>query len=221
MPPGYPPAAAPAAAPAPAPAAPKKGKKGEPEAEKESAGKSALEPDESSEKLEALQTELATLKSLNKQLQKDVSRLDYMCAELRRLSWGGEGPLTDEDSLEHAITVSRDRTYSVGQRRRYGVQKWKAKKGFFESCAALEGVEIDRIADVCVHVASGRDNLPHLKYLPLGEPQRTRAKDGAKAHYCKVQQANTSVLALCWWVLPDESIEFANIVREGELKIVD
>lgn len=219
-PPGYPPAAA-APAPAAAPAAPtKKGKKADADAEKDSSAKSAA-ADDSGEKLEALQTELATLKSLNKQLQKDVSRLDYMCAELRRLSWGGEGPLTDEDSLDHAITTSRDRSYSVGQRRRYGVQKWKAKKGFFESCAALEGVEVDRIADVCVHVASGRDNLPHLKYLPLGEPQRERAKDGAKAYYCKVQQANTSVLALCWWVLADESIEFANIVREGEIKIID
>jgi hypothetical protein len=172
-------------------------------------------------KLEALQVELTSVKTLNKQLQKDVARLDYMCAELRRLSWGGEGPLTDEDSLEHAITVSRDRSYSVGQRRRYGVKKWKAKKGFFESCLALEGVEVDRIADVCVHVASGRDNLPHLKYLPLGEPQQTRAKDGAKACYCKVQQANTSVLALCWWVLADDSLEFSNIVREGDVKISD
>jgi hypothetical protein len=97
--------------------------------------------------------------------------------------------------------------------------QWAAERA--ERDANKADVEIDRIADVCVHVASGRDNLPHLKCLPLGDPQRTRAKDGAKAQYCKVQQANTSVLALCWWVLPDESIEFANIVREGEIKIVD
>ena len=29
------------------------------------------------------------------------------------------------------------------------------------------------------------------------------------------------VLALCWWVLEDESLEFANVVREGDVKISD
>lgn len=217
VPPGYPMPGAPAAAPAPA----KKPRKAKEDGDETAEAAPVAEGGADTAKLEALQAELASVKTHNKQLQKDISRLDYMCAELRRLSWGGEGPLTDEDSLEHAITVSRDRTYSVGQRRRYGVQKWKAKKPFFASCSALEGVEMDRITDVCVHVASGRDNLPHLKWTPLGEPQQTRAKDGAKAFYCKVQQANTSVLALCWWVLEDGSIEFANIVREGEIKIAD
>ncbi len=102
---------------------------------------------------------------------------------------------------------------------------------FLGSVDALEGVDRDKIVDVCAQVACDRAWKIGGRFVhPLrdGEagdlPQRTRATDCASAWRCALQQGTAAARRLHWWRVPQagddvDIIEFAHVGHHDDFSI--
>lgn len=118
------------------------------------------------------------------------------------------GALTEHDRFERPL-----RAYRFGPR-------------FLDVVGKVVGATDERVAWVCAMVACGR--APEIDGLDLhqlrtgvggSDPQRRRESDGALAWRCAVKVRQPSAPRLHYWVLPDGTIEFADVVKHDDTGI--
>lgn len=116
-------------------------------------------------------------------------------------------PLADESSLLAAVRSAWKRMYTSDDREAFPLRRIELDDEFLPSARTLEGVDRERIVEVCAHVASGRAwHIAGLAVHPLrtgpgGTPQRTRP-GGASAWRCALQVGSPSARRLHWWQVP-------------------
>ena len=94
----------------------------------------------------------------------------------------------------------------------------RAGPQFLASLRSLDGVALDKVLEVCAHVAAGTAHelaareVHQLRAGTRGAATRVREADGAQAWRCALQVNTPSARRLHWWNVPTDDgavIEFA------------
>jgi hypothetical protein len=93
---------------------------------------------------------------------------------------------------------------------------------FLDSLEALEGVRIEKVADVVFEIVTGR--APHIVAREVhrfrsgtgGEDQVRTREDGAVAWRASLQTNSASARRIHYWVLPNGQFEFARVVLHDD-----
>jgi hypothetical protein len=119
-----------------------------------------------------------------------------------------------------AVRIAHARTFDEDDRVHKPLQRMRVGREFLASVRATQGIEVDKIVEVCVEVAAdfahekaGRQVHP-LRGGERGADARTRKRDGARAWRCALQVHTPSARRLHWWNVPGAdgaTIEFACI----------
>jgi predicted RNA-binding protein with RPS1 domain len=151
------------------------------------------------------------------QLRKEKKALEDRLTHLRR-RYGLADPFASERDFLAAIRIEHARRCSEDDLLRYPLRKLVVGNEFLARARELEGVDAEKILEVCTEVAMGRcHEIPGRDVHPLhvgeGGPPRYRASDGARAWRCSLQNLTASARRLHWWNLggSPETIEFASV----------
>lgn len=151
------------------------------------------------------------------QLRKEKKALEERLTHLRR-RYGLADPFASERDFLTAIRIEHARRCSEDDLLRYPLRKLVVGGEFLARARELEGIDAEKILEVCTEVAMGRcHEIPgrdaHLLRVGEGGPPRYRASDGARAWRCSLQNLTASARRLHWWNLggSPETIEFASV----------
>jgi hypothetical protein len=185
--------------------------------------------DELQQQLEAAAAErhsqVAQIRQLRQQLQD--ARKELRGLQSARRSEPGEDPLASERAFLQAVRVEYARLFDEGDRLEHPLQRMRVGREFLASLRAIDGIEVDKVVEVCAEVAAGiahtkagRDVHP-LRGGLRGAGSRTRARDGAKAWRCALQVNSPSARRLHWWNVPgpEPRIEFARVCLHDDYEI--
>lgn len=158
------------------------------------------------------------------ELKRDLETERARSRELERLVLGGVDPAESEASFRHAVARLHETLYTSSDRESHPLQDYRLGPRFLETVRALEGFQVAKIVEVCVHVLSGRhDAVPGKRIHPLkagdSGPQRVRAIDGAKGWRCALQVESPQARRLHWWVLRGGTIELASVNLHDDLTV--
>jgi hypothetical protein len=173
---------------------------------------------------------VAQVRQLREQLQE--SRREQRAAEQRRDAEarrnGEDEPLATERSFLQAVRVAYARVFDEDDRTQRPLQRMRIGREFLASVRATQGIDVDKLIEVCVEVAadlahkkSGRDVHP-LRAGERGAGDRMRKRDGARAWRCALQVNTPSARRLHWWNVPGAdgaTIEFASVGVHDEVDI--
>ena len=107
------------------------------------------------------------------------------------------------------------------------ISRMRVGRAFLESLRKLEGIDLEKVVEVCAQVASGRAHeIPGRAVHELTEGLAGRSilrpSDGAKAWRCALQVGTPSARRLHWWKAPAEAgpaIELASVAVHDEYSI--
>jgi hypothetical protein len=179
----------------------------------------------------ALRARLAEVKeqlvALRKELRSANDRLANCEARLR-----GDDPLASEVAFITAVRVEYARTMGEGDRFEFPLLPMRLHRDFLASARALEGVDVEKIVEVCAQVACQRAHKlagREVHVLREGDvgPGIVRDEDGARAWRCAIQINTPSARRLHWWEIPGERsamgdsrvIEFASVGVHDDVAI--
>lgn len=158
-------------------------------------------------------------------LSKEVRSLRDRVAFLERR---GESNSLDDAGFIGAVDAAYRRIYSSeADRVRYPFGAIRLGPRLLETFHALEGIDPQKVFEVCAHVASGRaPEIAGLEVHPLkagkSAQQRSR-RDGGKAWRCSLQVKSASARRLHYWIVPGADgpvIEFDTVgVHDAELDV--
>ncbi|MBK7645354.1 MAG: S1 RNA-binding domain-containing protein [Planctomycetes bacterium] len=186
---------------------------------------------------EELQSVLADRKDLMQQLKAAKEREVGLRRDLRSLEdrlrvveaqLGGQDPAGSEVAFLTAIRMEYARRCDEGDRQRYPLQRMRLGREFLERLRELDGIQVEKVVQVCMQVACqrahevpGREVHP-LRSGPAGAASQLRARDGAKAWRCSLQDNTASARRLHWWDIPGadgRTIEFASVAVHDDFSI--
>jgi len=156
---------------------------------------------------------------LRKDLRDERDRSDYLERELAAAGL--------DEAARFVTDVRRawERTTTSADRERYPWHEPVLGPEFLQSLAQVQGINRDRVVEVCAHVVSGRaPEIAGLELHPLrsseggGASQRER-EDGAKAWRCSLQVGSPSARRLHYWQLPNGGVELAKVVYHDDFSI--
>lgn len=179
----------------------------------------------------ALRARLAEVKeqlvALRKELRSANDRLANCEARLR-----GDDPLASEVAFITAVRVEYARTMGEGDRFEFPLLPMRLHRDFLASARALEGVDVEKIVEVCAQVGCQRAHRlagREVHVLREGDvgPGIVRDEDGARAWRCAIQINTPSARRLHWWEIPGERsamgdsrvIEFASVGLHDDVAI--
>lgn len=186
--------------------------------------------------LAAMEQELAAANGdradLRRRLQDARKQLrsadDRLAAAERRLA--ADDALASERAFLQAVRVCYARLFDEDDRIEHPLQRMRVGREFLASVRATDGIEVDKVVEVCAEVAagiahgkSGRDVHP-LRAGSRGADARIRARDGARAWRCALQVNSPSARRLHWWNVPGPNgavIEFATVGVHDQVDIPD
>lgn len=148
--------------------------------------------------------------------RKELRSAEDRLAAAERLA-GELDPLASEPAFLAAVRVEHARRFDEADRARYPLGRMRVGHAFLASLRQLEGLEPDKVVEVCAQVASGRAHeIPgravHELTDGVGGRALLRAADGARAWRCALQVGSPSARRLHWWSLPDRGgVEFASV----------
>jgi hypothetical protein len=169
-----------------------------------------------------------------RQRQLQEARKDQRAAEdqrdalQRRLA--GEDALASERAFLLAVRLAYARMLDEGQRHEQPLQRMRVGPDFLASLRDIEGVEIDKVVEVCAQVAAGiaytiaAREVHQLRAGLRRAPSRSRTDDGAQAWRCALQVNTPSARRLHWWSVPGPdgaTIEFASVDVHDSFGIPD
>lgn len=130
-----------------------------------------------------------------------------------------------EERFRNAVRTSWLRHTTKADRERFPWRDPRIGPSFLASLEEIEGVSLDRVADVCAEVVSGRARTrPGLQVHALrssaggGSAQLVR-DDGARAFRASLQVRSAAARRLHYWVLPDGTVELARIGYHDDFSI--
>lgn len=141
---------------------------------------------------------------------------------------GEDDPLASERAFLLAVRLYHARRFDEDTRVQQPLQRMRLHPRFLASVRALDGVDVDKIIEVCAQVASnvaqtiaGREVHP-LRAGSRGAGSTTRSRDGAKGWRCALQVKTPSARRLHWWNIPGAdgaTIEFASVGLHDDVDI--
>lgn len=134
---------------------------------------------------------------------------------------------SDEEAAFHRLILERWlEKFLPGDRAAHPLGRYVLAPAFLESLRKLELAPPERVAEVCALVACGRAREsgglePHPLRSGAGgsDPQRLRARDGAKAMRCAVKRNTPAAPRLHYWERGDGVVEFAVVARHENFEI--
>ncbi|MCC6782508.1 MAG: S1 RNA-binding domain-containing protein [Planctomycetes bacterium] len=180
------------------------------------------------EELDAAVADRRRLLEDNQRLRKELKSAERRAAELEDESRALGDPLASSASFLRAVRLEYARTMNEGDRQSFPLCAMRVGREFLARLAALDGISIDKVVEICMQVAclraheiAGRE-VHQLRAGPAGAPTRMRAKDGAKAWRCSLQDNTASARRLHWWDVPGPTgrvIEFASVGVHDDMSI--
>jgi|GEM_PF-2246505 len=159
---------------------------------------------------------------LRKRIRSLEDRLQHHAA-------GEVEPLASEPAFLTAVRVAYARSFDEGSRASHPLQRMRVGREFLAHLRSLEGVDAEKVVEVCAQVACGRAHeIPGRSVHELhagdraGAAGRTRASDGAKAWRCSLQDGTPGARRLHWWEIPGRdgrTIEFASVAHHDDVSI--
>ena len=198
-------------------------------------GRAAAYESELGWKLAQAEQELVTATEEQKELREEVRSLrrQLRAAKDRLRGKGGAklsgvDPLSSETEFLLAVRVLYARMLDEGSRQEHLLQKMRVGREFLASCCALDGVEPQKVVEVCAQVAAGIAHevkgreVHQLRTGPSGGEARVRFGDGAKAWRCALQLKRPAARRLHWWAVPGpdgQTVEFAKVGVHDDFSI--
>jgi len=137
-------------------------------------------------------------------------------------------PASSEAAFLTAVRIEHARAFDEGSRASHAIQRMRVGREFLARLRALEGLDVEKVVEVCAQVACGRAHeIPGRSVHELhagerGASGRTRASDGAKAWRCSLQDGTPGARRLHWWEIPGRdgrTIEFASVAHHDDTSI--
>jgi hypothetical protein len=177
--------------------------------------------------LEAAEQDRKSLREKNQELRKELRAAEDRAAALVRRTTQDE-PLASERAFLLGVRLAYARLFDEGARHERPLQRMRVGAAFLESLRELDGVAIDKVLEVCAHVAAGTAHelaareVHQLRAGPKGASSRVRGSDQAQAWRCALQVNTPSARRLHWWNVPGPggaTIEFASVVLHDDFSI--
>lgn len=186
--------------------------------------------DDLEDELRAAEEDRSALRRKNRELGDELRSLRDRHAELERRTSLERDPLSSERAFLLAVRWAYARLFGEDDRMRHPLRRMRVGRDFLGSVRTMEGVEVDKVVEVCALVAAdvahrlhGRE-VHRLRSGPAGAPYRDRAADGAQAWRCAIQVDTPSARRLHWWLIPGPeggTVEFANVVLHDDFSITE
>lgn len=145
--------------------------------------------------------------------------------ELERRT-ASEDPLHSERAFLAGVRTCYARMLDEDDRSRWPLQRMRVGRSFLDSVRRTEGIEVDKVVEVCAQVACGMAHtVPGRDVHRLGSRGSdaiVRERDGAVAWRCALQVRTASARRLHWWQVSGGdgvTIEFASIGVHDEFDI--
>ena len=128
-------------------------------------------------------------------------------------------PLGSERGFLLGVRLAYARLFDEGSRQTQPLRKMRVGASFLESLRTLDGIEVQKVLEVCAQVAADAAHelasreVHQLRSGSRGAGTVTRAVDGAQAWRCALQVKTASARRLHWWAIPGDqpTIEFAAV----------
>jgi predicted RNA-binding protein with RPS1 domain len=174
-----------------------------------------------------LAEECQDLKQQVANLRKELRSVLDRNADLEKRIARELDPLTSENAFLTAVRVEHARRCDEDDRIWHPLTRMRVGRQFLERLRELDGIEIEKVVEVCAQVASNRareisGRAMHELTAGGGGHAVSRASDGAKAWRCALQVGTPSARRLHWWVVPHkqgETIEFASVATHDDFSI--
>lgn len=131
----------------------------------------------------------------------------------------------ESQRVVEAIRASWVRTTTHADREEFPWREPIVGEGFLMSLHRVEGINLERVYDVCAEVACGRARQRHSLAVHAlratdtsGSPQKVR-DDGARAFRASLQSQTSAARRLHYWELTDGRIELAKIGYHDDFTI--
>jgi hypothetical protein len=138
-------------------------------------------------------------------------------------------PVSSETAFLTAVRIEYARAFDEGSRASHPLQRMRVGREFLARLSSLQGVDVEKVIEVCAQVACGRAHeIPGRSVHELhagersGSVGRTRASDGAKAWRCSLQDGTPGARRLHWWEIPGpagRTVEFASVAHHDDMSI--
>lgn len=185
--------------------------------------------DELRGELERAKGEIRELAAERRELLAERTRLKERLRQLesaRREERSRERVVVEnEDDFRRLVELEYETRYVGDDRIRWPLREYRLNRSFLETVKTIEGLSVEKIAEVSAHVVTGRAHeLPGLDVHQLhdgkgGAPQRERARDGAKAWRCALQREAAGARRLHWWALRGSEVELASVGHHDDYGI--
>jgi hypothetical protein len=202
----------------------------------------AAPPPEQTERLEALEQELKAahearaglvsqireLREREQAQKREARAAEDRTAALQKKYAGEDDPLESERAFLLGVRLWYARNFDEDARARNPLQRMRLHPRFLASVRELEGVDVEKVLEVCGQVAADvARTITAREVHPLragagGSGATTRARDGARAWRCALQVKTPSARRLHWWRVPGEygaTIEFASVGLHDDVGI--
>ena len=177
------------------------------------------------EELQENNKDRASLRARNTELTKKLKSADDSRLALEKRQ---HDPLASERAFLLGVRLAYARLLDEDDRQRHPLLRMRVGSGFLDSLRSLEGVDVEKVLDVCAQVACGlAQDMPsrevhQLRTASRGAPGKVRASDGARAWRCGLQVRSPSARRLHWWRIDGPegaTIEFASVGVHDDFRI--
>ena len=153
-------------------------------------------------------------RDLQKELRSATDRLAYLERQL------GADALASEPAFLQAVRGAYARLFTEDERHTYPLRRMRVGPGFLQRVRHLDGVSTEKVLDVCAQIAAGRAHeipareVHRLRQGEKGVGRVARARDGAVAWRCSLQDGTAAARRLHWWNIPGSdggAVEFASV----------
>lgn len=187
--------------------------------------------DSLSDELDAAVADRGQLAEANKRLREQVTELKKAARSLEQSSEALERRFAPEIDSERGfllgVRLAYARLFDEGTRELNPLRKMRVGGSFLESLRELEGIDMQKVLEVCAQVAANAAHelasreVHQLRSGSRGAGSVTRKSDGALAWRCSLQVNTASARRLHWWAIPGDSptIEFAAVGLHDEFSI--
>ncbi|MEZ4385807.1 MAG: S1 RNA-binding domain-containing protein [Nannocystaceae bacterium] len=161
--------------------------------------------------------------ALRKELRSVSDRLEAALREAERVD-----AFASETNFLTAVRVAYAQLFGEHDRFEYPLRRMKVGPEFMARAGELQGIDREKIVEVCALVVSGRcHELPGRQVHELhtgkgGTATRLRGSDDARAWRCALQINTPSARRLHWWSVPGPdggTIEFASVAVHDDFTI--
>jgi len=178
--------------------------------------------------LDAAIADRKALRDRNRELSKQLRSAEDRVQRVERELAPELDPLSSERAFLLGVRLTYARLLDEGTRHDYPLQRMRVGPSFLESLRRLDGVDTEKVLEVCAQVAACMAHeltareVHQLRDGSRGAGGRVRSSDQAQAWRCSLQVNTPSARRLHWWAIPGNEgqiIEFASVGVHDDFSI--